>query len=255
MKRASERASKRPAEREKPREPENGLASRALRTTSYRATPLEAGVVSARRRLDGVARHGARRWRGNSRAHHSTREGESGTEVVGNHPAARVIASLRRSAAIVVSCRYPLVVVLPTVSSPGFSYRVRPRPLLLAFLYLSLGCSPFVSRARSLRFSRQRHLARSVSFSCYRFRPSALFRSDDGSSSESRTRRRGCLSYTGIREYGYPPAAPSPPSTYPAPSDIQRRRVSPPVPSPFLVPPSFLRPRVSRRLRHRRGRV
>lgn len=62
----------------------------------------------------GVARHaGARRgrtWRvglqrgvarRDATAHqYSTHEGKRGTEVVGNHPAARVIASLRRSAAI-----------------------------------------------------------------------------------------------------------------------------------------------------------
>lgn len=42
-------------------------------------------------------------WRGVVRqAHRSTHEGKRGTEVVGNHPAARVIASLRRSAAIVL---------------------------------------------------------------------------------------------------------------------------------------------------------
>lgn len=66
------------------------------------------GVVSS-----GMARHGAARrgavWRGVARqAHRSTHEGKRGTEVVGNHPAARVIASLRRSAAIVlVSLRLP----------------------------------------------------------------------------------------------------------------------------------------------------
>lgn len=48
-------------------------------------------------------------WRGVARqALRSTHEGKRGTEVVGNHPAARVIASLRRSAAIVlVSLRLP----------------------------------------------------------------------------------------------------------------------------------------------------
>lgn len=48
-------------------------------------------------------------WHGVARqALRSTHEGKRGTEVVGNHPAARVIASLRRSAAIVlVSLRLP----------------------------------------------------------------------------------------------------------------------------------------------------
>ena len=89
---------------------------RARRGTVWRGTAWRGAAWHS------VARRGMAR-----QAHRSTHEGKRGTEVVGNHPAARVIASLRRSAAIVLVsfppppaapprrpyCQHPLLRSLP----------------------------------------------------------------------------------------------------------------------------------------------
>ena len=111
-------------------------------------------------------------------AHRSTHEGKRGTEVVGNHPAARVIASLRRSAAIVLVsfpppapapprrpyCQHPLLRSLPiprNVFHPSIhppSSSTIPCPLcdlLSIFLRFNarLATLPLASRSLSLSLS------------------------------------------------------------------------------------------------------
>jgi len=174
------------------------------------------------------------------------REGEPSTEVVGNHPAARVIASLRRSAAIVVSCHPLAAATLPTMSSAGFSYRFLPFSLLSLSLSLLLSLSRSHSLRSSLRLVRFGLLAttapRTPSLLLLSLRPS-LFRSDDGSGSSSSLEPRASwlpfiYRYT---EYGYPlsflPLAASP--RHPA----SHRLRHPTLPAPSPSHPSAVLPR------------
>lgn len=152
--------------------------------------------------------------------------------MVGNHPAARVIASLRRSAAIVVSCCYPLAVALPTVSSAGFSYRVSPSSSSSPSRFFS---SLSLSLARSLRFSRQHRPAYSVSFSYCTGSDLALFRSDDGSGSSSSLEQATWLPFIyQYTEYGYP-LAPLPRARSPRHPASHRLRHPTPSFHPFCL--------------------
>lgn len=189
-------------------------------------------------------------WRGTA-ARHSTREGEPSTEVVGNHPAARVIASLRRSAAIVVSCHPLAAATLPTVSSAGFSYRFLPFSSL-SLLALSLSRSHGLRSSLGLiRFgplAAPRCTSHSVSFSYYRSDLASSAATTAAVAARVSNRgRRGCLSYTGIRNTVIPlslhPLAASP--HHPASHRLQHP----------MHPPFCSTPAPCRRLRHRRGRV
>lgn len=230
------------------------LSSRAA---PYRATPRPRRIAPRRPapawQRSGVARGAA--WRGtawlgtvrcDAAARHSTREGEPSTEVVGNHPAARVIASLRRGTAL---------------SSPGRSLAAASHRVLTRFLV------PFsLSPARSLRSSFGSFASvlsppspRSLRLVLLpRLQPSLFRRATTVAVARVSNGGRGCLSYTGIRNTVIPlsPGHVSALSSVPSPptSNADSR---PCLPSFFhLPPPSFatlLQPR--RRLRHRRGRV
>jgi len=126
--------------------------------------------------------------------------------VVGNHPAARVIASLRRSAAIVVSY-YPLA------APPLFPLCPLPvsRTVFSPFLSLSLSLSLLslsrfsVHLSKLVRFGPLTHHRTPLSYSVSRF---SYYHFDLASSAATTAAvaaqvsyrgRRGCLSYTGIR--------------------------------------------------------